>query len=111
MESNRLLSDNYIKQALNDGFFHADPHPGNLRIRGGKIVWLDMGMMGRLTPRDKSLIAKAVKAIARGNNSELVDVILALGIFHGKPNRIRLYTDIEGLMARWISAVLTLLHF
>ena len=46
-----------------------------------KIVWLDMGMMGRLTPRDKSLIAKAVKAIARGNNSELVDVILALGIF------------------------------
>ena len=95
------LIDNYIKQVMEDGFFHADPHPGNLRIRGGKIVWLDMGMMGRLTPRDKSLIAKAVKAIARGNNSELVDVILALGIFHGKPNRIRLYTDIEGLMTRY----------
>ena len=95
------LADNYIKQAIDDGFFHADPHPGNLRIRDGKIVWLDMGMMGRLTPRDKSLIAKAVKAIARGNNSELVDVILALGIFHGKPNRIRLYTDIEGLMTRY----------
>ena len=95
------LVDNYIKQVMEDGFFHADPHPGNLRIRGGKIVWLDMGMMGRLTPRDKSLIAKAVKAIARGNNSELVDVILALGIFHGKPNRIRLYTDIEGLMTRY----------
>lgn len=101
VEIGEKLADNYVRQIMQDGFFHADPHPGNLRIRGGKIVWLDMGMMGRLTLRDKSLIAKAVKAIARGNNSELVDVILALGIFHGKPNRIRLYTDIEGLMTRY----------
>lgn len=101
VEIGEKLADNYVRQIMQDGFFHADPHPGNLRIRGGKIVWLDMGMMGRLKPRDKSLIAKAVKAIARGNNSELVDVILALGIFHGKPNRIRLYTDIEGLMTRY----------
>lgn len=101
VEIGEKLADNYVRQIMQDGFFHADPHPGNLRIRGGKIVWLDMGMMGRLTPRDKSLIAKAVEAIARGNNSELVDVILALGIFHGKPNRIRLYTDIEGLMTRY----------
>lgn len=101
VEIGEKLADNYVRQIMQDGFFHADPHPGNLRIRGGKIVWLDMGMMGRLRPRDKSLIAKAVKAIARGNNSELVDVILALGIFHGKPNRIRLYTDIEGLMTRY----------
>ena len=98
VEIGEKLADNYVRQIMQDGFFHADPHPGNLRIRDGKIVWLDMGMMGRLTPRDKSLIAKAVKA---GNNSELVDVILALGIFHGKPNRIRLYTDIEGLMTRY----------
>ena len=100
-EIGEKLADNYVRQIMQDGFFHADPHPGNLRIRGGKIVWMDMGMMGRLTPRDKSLIAKAVKAIARGNNSELVDVILALGIFHGKPDRIRLYADIEGLMMRY----------
>ena len=101
VEIGEKLADNYVRQIMQDGFFHADPHPGNLGIRGGKIVWLDMGMMGRLRPRDKGLIAKAVKAIARGNNSELVDVILALGIFHGKPNRIRLYTDIEGLMTRY----------
>ena len=101
VEIGEKLADNYVRQIMQDGFFYAYPHPGNLRIRGGKIVWLDMGMMGRLTPRDKSLIATAVKAIARGNNSELVDVILALGIFHGKPNRIRLYTDIEGLMTRY----------
>lgn len=41
------LIDNFIKQVMVDGFFHADPHPGNLRVRDGKIVWIDMGMMGR----------------------------------------------------------------
>ena len=93
---------NDVRQIMQDGFFACLIHIREiLGFGGGKIVWLDMGMMGRLTPRDKSLIAKAVKAIARGNNSELVDVILALGIFHGKPNRIRLYTDIEGLMTRY----------
>ena len=47
------LVDNYIRQVMEDGFFHADPHPGNVRIRDGKIVWIDMGMMGRLTERDR----------------------------------------------------------
>ncbi len=34
------LVDNYIKQVMDDGFFHADPHPGNVRIRDGKIIWI-----------------------------------------------------------------------
>ena len=44
VEIGEKLADNYVRQIMQDGFFHADPHPGNLRIRGGKIVWLDMGM-------------------------------------------------------------------
>ena len=40
------LADNYITQIIDDGFFHADPHSGNLRIRDGKIVSIDFGMMG-----------------------------------------------------------------
>lgn len=47
------LIDNYIRQVIEDGFFHADPHPGNVKIRNGKIVWIDMGMMGRLSEHDK----------------------------------------------------------
>ena len=45
------MADNYVKQIMEDGFFHADPHPGNMRIRDGKIVWIDMGMMGRFSKR------------------------------------------------------------
>ena len=39
------LAENYVKQILEDAFFQADPHPGNISIRDGKIVWIDMGMM------------------------------------------------------------------
>lgn len=55
-EIGEKLADNYCKQIFDDAFFHADPHPGNIWIRDGKIVWLDFGMMGRLTARDKSLV-------------------------------------------------------
>ena len=54
------LAENYIKQIVDDGFFHADPHPGNLRIRDGKIVWIDFGMMGMLSKQDKDLMKNAV---------------------------------------------------
>ena len=49
------LVDNYIKQVMDDGFFHADPHSGNVKIRDGKIIWIDMGMMGRLTEHDREI--------------------------------------------------------
>ena len=56
--------DNFIKQVMEDGFFHADPHPGNVRIQDGKIVWIDMGMMGRLNDRDRELIGQAIEGVA-----------------------------------------------
>ena len=45
------LVDNYATQVLDEGFFHADPHPGNIMVRGGRIVLLDLGMTGRLMPK------------------------------------------------------------
>ena len=54
------LADNYVRQIMEDGFFHADPHPGNIRIRDGKIVWLDMGMMGSLNEKERKLIGNAI---------------------------------------------------
>ena len=58
------LVDNYMKQVMEDGFFHADPHPGNVKVQEGKIIWMDMGMMGRLSDRDKELVGRAVEGVA-----------------------------------------------
>jgi len=47
---NRLLVRTYLKQLLEDGFFHADPHPGNLLVMdSGHLAFFDFGMVGRIT--------------------------------------------------------------
>lgn len=49
---NRLLIKTYLKQLLEDGFFHADPHPGNLLVMpDGRLAFFDFGMVGRITPK------------------------------------------------------------
>lgn len=93
--------DNYIKQVMEDGFFHADPHPGNVRIRGGRIVWLDMGMMGRLTERDRELIGEVIRGVAANDIGMIQEAVLALGEFRGKPDRNQLYQDISELMSKY----------
>lgn len=48
---NRLLIRTYLKQLLEDGFFHADPHPGNLLVMpDGRLAFFDFGMVGRISP-------------------------------------------------------------
>lgn len=59
------LADNYIKQAIDDGFFHADPHADNIKIIDGKIAYLDFGMMGRLSSKNKNLLNKCIVAIIK----------------------------------------------
>ena len=57
---NRLLIKTYLKQLLEDGFFHADPHPGNLLVMpDGRLAFFDFGMAGRITPK---LQAKMIDA-------------------------------------------------
>ena len=95
------LADNYVRQIMTDGFFHADPHPGNLRIRDGRIVWLDMGMMGSLNDRQRSMIGKAITGVARGDINLCRDAVLNLGEFHGETDRRQLYRDIETLLEQY----------
>lgn len=97
------LTENYIKQVIDDGFFHADPHQGNIMIRGGKIVWIDMGMIGTLSTHDRTLIRDAVKAVVRKDNNEIIRVILALGAVKGDFDYTHLYSDIDMLLGRYYS--------
>lgn len=95
------LAKNYVKQVIDDGFFHADPHPGNIWIRDGKIVWLDLGMVGKLNHRDRINIKNAVFAIVNGDIYELKSAILSLGKVKRTVNHPRLYNDLEELQSRY----------
>ncbi len=95
------LGENYVKQIIEDGYFHADPHPGNIWIRNGKIVWLDLGMMGRLSNKDRTAIRKAIFALAQHDTFEMKAAVLSLGVARGRINHTQLYEDIDALMGQY----------
>ncbi len=75
-EIGEKLVDNYVSQMLDDGFFHADPHPGNIVIYEGKIAYLDLGIMGRLSGHDRRSLTDIVLAVADMDTPRLKDALL-----------------------------------
>lgn len=97
----KMLGTNYVKQIIEDGFFHADPHPGNIWVHKGRIVWLDLGMMGRLSNQDKASFRKAILALVSHDTYSLKEAVLALGNPQGRIDHIRLYEDIDLLLNQY----------
>ena len=70
------LSDNYIKQAITYGLFHADPHPDNIIISKSNIVYIDFGMMGKLTDKNRELLKKCIRAIVFKDYREVSRILV-----------------------------------
>jgi len=70
----------YLDQVLMDGFFHADPHPGNVLVtEDGRIALLDFGMVATLDPRVQDNLLKLILAIADGRGHDAAQVCAILG--------------------------------
>lgn len=102
-EIGEKTAENYCKQILEDGFFHADPHPGNLWITGGRIAWLDLGMTGHLSANTKQLLRKAITALLENDIYSLKNVLLAFGEPQERVNHARLYTDVDDIVSKYVS--------
>lgn len=100
-EIGNKLVNNYIKQVMEDGFFHADPHPGNVKVADGRIVWIDMGMMGRLTEHDRKCMVRGVQGIAVNDVSIVEGALLDLCDLDEKPDSGMLYRDLRELLGRY----------
>lgn len=73
--------DAYFKQILENGFFHADPHPGNILVRpDGVICFLDFGIVGRVSDELKEIMANTFIAIMDRDFDRLIDQYIELGI-------------------------------
>jgi predicted unusual protein kinase regulating ubiquinone biosynthesis (AarF/ABC1/UbiB family) len=69
----------YLKQVLIDGFFHADPHPGNIFLTDdGRVALLDLGMTGRVSSNMQENLLRLLLAISEGNGDEAVKIILRI---------------------------------
>lgn len=79
-EVHRLLAKSYLKQLLDDAFFHADPHPGNLRVlNDGRLAFFDFGMMGRIPGDLRSKLVDCFFHIAGKDAMSLVIDLIGLG--------------------------------
>ena len=96
-------AQNYCKQILADGFFHADPHPGNLWISGGQIVWLDLGMAGDLSEHYRAIMKRAITAILKNDIYELKNAFLSFGKPTEKIDHASLYTDLDDMVGKYMN--------
>jgi ubiquinone biosynthesis protein len=91
-----------LEMVFEDGFFHADPHPGNLFIEpDGRIALIDFGMVGRIDEQGREKLARLLLAIVSREPDRLVDACLALGVASGPVDRERLRDDLGGLVGRY----------
>jgi len=78
LEAARELLDAYYLQILGEGFFHADPHPGNLRWWEDRIWFLDFGMVGEVEPRVRALVLLVLLAFWREDAAFLGELLVIL---------------------------------
>jgi ubiquinone biosynthesis protein len=89
------------KMIFDDGFFHADPHPGNFFIEPtGRVGIIDFGMVGTLDDRLREQLSRLLTAFLRRDPGRLADALLALGTSTGDVNRDRLREDLSDLLSR-----------
>ena len=98
----RRLAVSYFKQIFEYGFFHADPHPGNLLVLpNNHICYLDFGMMGSMLPRDISIFGKLFIAISNKDVKNIIKTLQQLSNNTPIPNMRELEFDINEFVEKY----------
>ena len=98
----RRLVESYLKQVFTDGFFHADPHPGNILIlEDGKLCFHDFGMMGYLSPDMRENLADWFLAFIDKNFDAIADIYLKIGITGEGFNRSAFKRDLGNFIEEY----------
>jgi len=82
------LQETYLQMIIEDGVFHADPHPGNLAVRDdGTVVFYDFGMSGRVDPFIQEKIVDFYMAVARQDTDAILDTLVEMGTLSPQADR------------------------
>jgi len=91
--------DIYLTQIFEFGYFHADPHPGNVLVQeNGRIVLIDFGMVGKMNEADKFAFAGIFVSMANGDAREMAQQLRKLSIEHDIKDMRRLEMDLNELI-------------
>jgi ubiquinone biosynthesis protein len=89
----------FLEMIFRDGFYHADPHPGNLLVLpGGVIGLLDCGMVGRIDDRMREQIEDMLAAMVGGDSTHLTSILTGLGSLPPEADLARLRADVDDFL-------------
>lgn len=89
----------YVQQVLEYGFFHADPHPGNIFVTfNGKIAFIDFGSMGVLLPKERELLGDFLYYLLQKNAKKLIVTIKKISLDYALTNEKQLERDVYEIM-------------
>jgi ubiquinone biosynthesis protein len=103
-EAARQLLESYYHQVMVEGFFHADPHPGNMKWWNEKIYFLDLGMAGEVDAELRELVLLILLAFSQRDPAFLSEVVLMLADGEGRGDAVDVAAfreDMEGLIGRY----------
>lgn len=96
----RELFRAYLHQIIVDGFFHADPHPGNVLLTDdGRIALIDLGMVSRLSPSRQDQLLKLLLAVSETNGDRAAALALQIGDARPDVDQSALRRDIQQLVS------------
>lgn len=98
------LIQNYLNQVLDVGFFHADPHPGNIIIREKEIVWIDLGMTGSLTASEQQQVGRMMRSVVTGNAYDLMQAVISISHRRSQIDHGELLAQLGILLDKYSSA-------
>jgi predicted unusual protein kinase regulating ubiquinone biosynthesis (AarF/ABC1/UbiB family) len=104
----RQLLESFYHQILGVGFFHADPHPGNMKWWDGRLYFLDFGMVGEVAPETRQQLLLLILAFSREDVPFLADILILLSGGTPSPDLdvATYHADIGALMRRHKSSTL-----
>ncbi len=102
----RLIADRITQSMLGqifiEGFFHGDPHPGNIYVLPeNRIAYLDFGMVGRLNDDTKFHFASMIIHLQRGNTDGLIKAISSMGMLSKETDMTSFYNEIDKLVMKY----------
>jgi len=100
-----------VKEVLEDGFFHADPHPGNFVVMPGEVIGaMDFGLVGHLSHRTRSDLIRLYIVAVQMDEEGIVDQLIHMGVTGGAVDRAGLRQDVAGLLRKYYGLPLGAIH-
>ena len=93
----------FLTQIFEDGFFHGDPHPGNIIVSNNKIVYIDFGLYGELSEQNRNKLIDILDAIVFEDIDGLMNMLLQIAIVKSEVDRIDLYNDLDNFFYLYVS--------